>query len=633
MRAELGNLERERGVRVTLDSPSLREGGPPRTAFERAQHAPPWPEPQIVRSPSELRRHVDFLTAAEGQAPVCVGTAWMTGVEVALTYADGILRRAVLRGDGFAGEDVTDNVRTIGSAPLRLRPPGSITESRVSHLTRLALGPSTTTPVPPFPSELCVRALVTMRTVDVHALDRGRIDAGEAPYVSPSAAILGSLRRLDPKVTAGRRLKLFAYDAADVPPGVDTAWQLLGALKSWGFNVTSLSWRCVGYEEILDFVNALQQEKPRFTFPLSGGLLKSNRLGPDGTVFLHFANFGKRARAQSVYRAVGRTGAVLPVALIVREGQQAPDGVPIPAASATEMLDVREGATVRALAGGVAPVLEVERHAEEAPPSPRAAEPCPACSAALVRPPDEPFSHCANKACRGRLRSQLLHLIGPRGLALRSLNARNAEALLAGTGASLPDLYALDPERVEKLAPGTGEAFRAEIQQATRLPLWRMLYLSSIPFVGERAARLVASQVLDASGLLVLRPDAARSIAGLEPEAAAGLSGWLSSDARAVVDRLRGLGVELVGEEESFAAPFAGRRIVVAGKLETLTADRAVDEIERRGGMIDLRVSRTTDLLITGKEAQEAVEAAGAYKAVVVEESTLVGLLRLTIAV
>src|SRR5262249_51528802 len=141
------------------------------------------------------------------------------------------------RGDGRRGEDITDNACTIGSVPLRLRPAGSRAESRITKLTREALGPSTISPVPNAPDELRVRGIVSMRISDITALDRRRVDSGEAPYILPKSAVMCSLRRLDPKITASRRLVFFATNCDRSPVGIDTEWQLLGALKSWGFSV------------------------------------------------------------------------------------------------------------------------------------------------------------------------------------------------------------------------------------------------------------------------------------------------------------------------------------------------------------------------------------------------------------
>ena len=637
MRAELAELERGQTVPVTPDSASLRVASPRREALMRAMHGRAWSDPPQIRTPQELRAYHDAIHATDGRTPVCVGSGAITGAEVALTYVEGCLRSAVLRGDGHEGEDVTANLRTIGSVPLKLRPPGTRTDTRVSKIVQQVMGPSTATPVPPFATEMVVRGTVSMRSLDLVALDRRRIDAGEPPYMSPAAAILASIRTLDSRVTASRRLHFFAQDTAELMPDVNTHWQLLGSLKSWGFAVTPLTWRCEGFEEILAFVNALQGEKPNFHYPLQGGLLTMDRFGilqsadpPPRTVRLAFVTMGQRAIVKSVYRAVGRSGAVLPVALLSPgEGEtQVPDGAPIPAVNGSSFVALAEGTPVRILAGGAAPLIELDGTVPQAESEVAAA--CPSCRAPLRKPADQPVSYCDNLACRGRNRSRLLHLTGQRGLELRSFTARVAEALFPDRPFTLADLFSLDPSAVEQVAPGTGETFRAEIDAARGLPLWRVLYLSSIPDVSERAARALAAALLDFDGLAQLaRTGATRDFEGVPPEALDGLMVWLAGPGPADLDALRTAGVTIVSDDDVFSAPFLGQHVALAGRFESGSPDQAVDDIERRGGTIEPRVSRRTDLLIAGREADAELVAAETYNIPVVHEAGFSGVVRL----
>jgi DNA ligase (NAD+) len=639
MRRELTALEAG-GVPVSPDSSSLRAGSVRRVGFEPLAHRVPWAAPPAIRSPAELRRFHELVAEREGASPVYIGAARLSGAEVALTYVDGVLERAVTRGNGREGEDVTANVRTIGSVPLLLRPPGTITESRVTQLTKQALGPSTMTPVPPFPAEMTVRGMVSMRTADLVALDRRRIDAGEPPYVDPAAAVVASLRRLDPRITGARRLVYFAHSLARVPPGIDSHWQVLGALKSWGFRVLPLAWRCVGVEEVLDFVTALQHARPTFELPFDGGLVTLSRALDDEastlprTVALSFVAAGRRARVPTVYRAVGRGGAVLPVALLARlkdDDPAVPEGAPVPAISGDRVLGVEPGATVRVVPGALAPQLVLEA-SDGRPPSAVPPSVCSACQGPVHLAPDEPFGRCENARCTGRRRSRILHLIGARGLAIGSLGARAAEALLVSDEPPLLALFGLDPARVEEVSPGAGESFRAERERHRKLPLWRALYLASIPEVGERAARLVAAAYDTEAMLLERGPTTLGQVSELPPEALGPLSAWLHTEARGWFSRLGELGVEILSDGEAYAAPLAGKRLVVAGKLEKLTPEQAVDEIERRGGSVEPRVTRMTDLVVAGAGASEAVASAEAYGVLVVEEAALYGLLRLSTA-
>lgn len=621
LRKELADLE-ARGVPRSLGSASHRGPADPRPAFERANHQPAWPQSVTAVSPAELR---ELVGTGASDRPVFVGVAGLAGVHVALTYHDGALERAILRGDGDEGEDVTDNVRTIGSVPLMLRPAGSITESRVTQMTRGSTGPSTLTPVPPVPRELVVRGVVSMKALDLNALDRRRIDAGEPPYVKPAAALIGSVRRLDPRITASRPVRFFAADVAEDPPGIESHWQLLGALKSWGFAVTSLAWRCVGIEEALDFVSALQQEQPAYPYPLDGGELVMNR----GTarnarqrISLPFAPAARKARVSSIYRAVGRSGTIFPVALLTKANDRdpVPDGVPVPAIDGTRLLDVQPDDLVQVVPGAVAPLLLNDRREASRPDEAR--DRCPSCRQYLRRPTDEPFLYCENSACKGRVRARLLHAIGPRGLGLKSVSAKNVDVLVSAGISSLADLFEVRANAIPQLGP----ALVSELASLRKLPLWRILYLLTIPHVGERAARIIASQVRSIEALI--DSPKLRALEDLSPECVDAIVAWYGSVGRELVERIHDQGIVAIGEDICFAAPFSSRRIVLAGQLAT-PQDRFVDQLERRGANVEPHVTRQTSLLVKGNGAETEIAAASALDIPIVDEHAVVGMLKL----
>lgn len=638
---ELEALE-ARGVAVALDSPSRRRGGLPRQRFAPAAHREPWLELPKVQSVAELRAYHTRLSNLDGGEPAQVASATVAGQEVVLTYIGGVLERAITRGDGREGQDLTDNARTIGSIPLVLRPAGSTTESRITKLTREALGPATISPVPSFPDELDVRGVIAMRISDVTALDRRRVDSGEPPYISPKAAVASSVLRLDPRITASRPLSFFAIGTDRMPPGLDGQWQLLGALKSWGFAVLPLTWRCSGLTEVLDFIGTLHQLAASFPYLLEGGRLSVNRLsfaarghaaeagGIPETVALVFPAPGRPAVVSNVYYAVGRGGAVLPVALLDKApGQElaVPERAPIPAGAADAMLSVRRGASVRVRPGPVAPVLSLE----DAAGPPPVIEQCPACARPLSKVSDEPFSRCDNAGCRGRARARLLHLIGPRGLRLESISVKVIDKLIADPGVlDAADLMALDSEIVDHIAPGKGEPFRQEIERTRKLPLWRFLYLLAIPHVSEHSARAIARHVFELGRLSRTTEKDCLDMIGVPPEAARGFARWVGLEAPRTLRRLREAGIDILDGVQSFPAPFLGTRICMGGELRELSQTQAIDEIERRGGTIVDRVARTTDFLVAGVNAGKALESAKHYGVTVIEEPALLSVLRST---
>jgi DNA ligase (NAD+) len=637
MLEELRALE-EGGVQKTPDSPTIRIDRRRRSELESHPHDMLWHPLPAVQSVAELRAYHGQVGALDRGEVTYVASATMPGVDLVLTYAGGVLERAILRGDGHRGEDITDNVRTIGSCPLALRRPGTVTESRVTKLTRQTTGPSTIQPVPPYPERLHVRATIAMRIADLTALDRRRVDSGEPPYILPKSAVLGSLRRFDPRITASRPLKLFAIGCDRMPPGIDTEWQLLGALKSWGFAVLPVTWRCRGLPEVLDFVSTLQQIAPTFEYPLEGGTLTVNRAGfavsaedsgvqVPAAVRLMFPLPGRPAVVTKVYHAVGRGGAVLPVALLERSPDHdlpVPERAPVPAYDGTSMLAVQSGTTVRVRPGSVAPVIMLERFEGGHAPIDR----CPSCQSELPEIEDEPFRTCVNPSCIGRARARLLHLVGPRGLRLNSLSVKLVDKLLAEYGPmDAADLITLDPGKIERIAPGRGLEFAEEIKKTRRMPLWRLLYLVAIPHVSEHVSRAIAHCVFSLERLEELTEARCYEIPDIPSEAAEGLAGWLSTEGPRTLKRLKEAGCEILDGEQSFPAPFLGRRIAVAGDFERGTSF-ATDEIERRGGIIQPRVGRTTDLLVRGKGGSKEFDAAAMYNIPVIEEAAFKELLK-----
>ena len=629
--AALEKLEKERGT-FDLDSPSRRRGVSPRASFTWTNHEVPWNEPPAVQSVAELKSFHAHV-ANDGVDSTFVATATLPGVDVVATYVDGVLHQAVLRGDGQRGEDITDNIRTIPSVPLRLRAPGTKTESRVTKPAGLMFGPSTTTPVPPHPARLQVRLTVAMRNVDLTALDRRRVDAGHPPYVLSQGAILSSLRRLDSTMTASRRLRAFAMGCVTPPPGIDTEWQLLGALKSWGFGIQSITWRCRGLQEVLDFVAALQQHAPTYDYVLEGGLLISNRFtanAPRVEARLAFPPPGRPAVVDRVYYAVGRGGAVLPVALLEKAPEHdlpVPEKAPVPAQDGIRVLPLKAGARVRVRPGAVAPIITMDGTAPEARPL---LKECPACKGLLIVPLDEPFARCVNAGCAGRSRARLLHLVGPRGLRLTELTVKAVDRIIAELGSvDVANMFALDVATLERFAPGCGAQLTQRLQSARRMPLWRFLYLSGIAHVSEHEARLVVRHVVTARRLEKLSPAEILEIDGLIPEAARALADWIGGEGQLALGRAHQAGLTLLGDDEAFSAPFHDKTVVVAGEVEGGVV-QLTDEIERRGGIIQPRVGRDTDLVVIGKSAQKTFDAAAMYGVPILEEAAVNALLRQT---
>lgn len=598
-----------------------------RTAFQSRPLPGTWARAVAIASERGLREHYDTPAAGDAWTRGLVGSAWLVGAELVLHYRDGLLESAVLPDaeGGPEGLDLIANARTLGSIPLWLRPSGSTTESRITRIARQALGPSTLTPVPPAPESLVVRGVVTMRVTDLHAADRRRVDAGLPPYLEPVAAITASLADLDPELTSARPLSFFADDVSWTTEGLETHWQLLGALKAWGFAVGALHFRASSLQEVLEFVRALKAERPSFDYPIEGGLLTVNARAalaggePPARVRLEFQTRGHEAHVRRVYHAVGRSGVVFPISILERTGA-ASETVPVPACHGAWPRVLMEDQAVSVIAGSIAPKIVVTQETRLA--SPPAV--CPACGTALVPAGDRCFLRCPDPSCPGRRRARLIHLAGPRGLALTSFDVPLIDKLLLSGGPDdLLGLLSLDPARVEALIAGRGARFAEEVERIRALPLWRVIYLASLEEVGERVSRLAASMAGSVTGLWALeglpfRPDL------IEPRPWAALLTWLREDAPAILRGLDARGLLVQGEDEVFAAPFAGKRVLVLGLPSSFGPGQLVDALERRGAIIDARPRRDTDFVIRGEGASEELFAMALhYGAPEIDEATL----------
>lgn len=607
MRTELQELEAIIG-NLPPGSPSQRVARP-REALLRAQALPEaWPELSIVQSVAELEQFATVPGEAEAAYVAC---ATVVGADVLAEYEDGVLVRATTRGDGAQGQDVLANLRAIGSVPLRLRRPGTRTDSRATKLVHELKGPSTSSPAPPFPPRLQVALRVGMRRVAATGLDRARVDAGDPPYVDPKAAVLASLLCSDPAVTHGRRLKAFTMGIIGAVEGVDSEWSLLSALKGWGFAVSPISWQCKGIKELMDFVALLQKSASRFEYPLDGGLVRQDRRSAARGVRLVFPKSGHRAIVTRVYRAVGRGGAVLPVAVLdaAKPGDNIPARAPVPAVDAQSVLDLVAGSEVRVRSGPVAPTISVMG---SLPPSPRPLD-CPSCHSPLSADLDAPFLTCTNINCVARARARLLHLFGPRGFSVPGADGSLVDALIAAEGPlDLIALYALSQHDFERALPGRGGAVFSALDQGRSMPLWRLIFLLGIRHVGEREARLIAAQLFNLERFCQL-DEAALDAFSLPGEAAQGLRAWLQEEGSYVLPRLSMLGLEILPEGQVYSAPLAGRRVALVGSFEG--RQPALSEaLERNGATLQSQLSRLSELAVIGAGGDKLVAQAEAYQ-------------------
>ncbi len=602
------------------DSPSLRLGAPPAEEFAKVRHRVPMFTLDNAMSAEEVRewvaRVLRLLDREAGEGLAFVADPKIDGLSCALRYEDGLLVQAATRGDGFVGEDVTANVRTIREIPQRL----------------LADDP---------PPLLEVRGEVYMDKADFARLNREREARGEPPFANPRNAAAGSLRQLDSRITAQRRLRFFAWGWGEADPPVrGSHWDMLKRLARLGFPVNPEARRVESVEELLRYHHRLEERRYALSYDIDGvvyrvdDLALQERLGfvqraPRWAIAHKFSPEQAITRLQDIVVQVGRTGALTPVAVLepVTVGGVVVSRATLHNEDYIQSKDIRIGdVVVVQRAGDVIPqVLRVV--AEQRPPDARPFRPperCPACGSLAVRPPGEAVRRCTGGLfCPAQRAERLVHFVARRAFDIQGLGRKQINQLLdAGLIADPVDLFRLarDRERQARLAAleGWGAKKVANLVQAVEarreMPLARFIYALGIRHVGEVTAGAIADTYgsleawMEAMTALARGDPAARErleqVEGVGPVVAEALAEFFR-EARnlELVRRLaREVRVLPAKREERRAAPLAGKTVVFTGELSRMSRDEARARAQAMGAKVTNSVSRRTDLVIVGRD-------------------------------
>ena len=620
---ELRRLEAEHPELVTPDSPTQRVGGAPVAALPQVRHAVPMLSLDNSYDEGELAAWYGRVVKGLGREPAgLVAELKIDGVSLSLTYEGGRLARAVTRGNGEVGDEVTGNARAIRALPLRL---------------------------PEAPAVAEVRGEVYLPRDRFAALNRQRREEGEEAFANPRNAAAGAIRLLDPRESAGRRLAFFAYQLALLEGReVDGHAEALELLAAWGFPVNPGWRRCADVAAVHAFIVEWGAKRAGLPFDIDGIVVKVDRLAeqralgatakfPRWAIAYKYPPEGVRTKVRGIVVQVGRTGALTPVAELE----------PVPVAGSTiaratlhnadevARLDVRPGDTVWIAKGGdVIPKVVAVDPAER----PAGAEPfamperCPACDTAVEREPGEVVVRCPNRACPAVQRQRLRHFTSRAGMDIEGLGRRLIDQLLdAGLVSDPASLWRLEEARLAEL-PGWGEKsaakLMAELEEAKRRPLWRLLAGLGIRHVGDRAAKLLAARAGSLAALAAMGEDDLQRVEGIGPTIAASVVAFLADDDnRRLIDRLRELGVDPRGDAAAVgASPLAGLSFVLTGTLseprETVAA-----RLEAAGARVVDSVSRKTSYLVCGSEAGSKLAKAQQLGVPVLDEAGLRALL------
>ncbi len=617
-------LEEQYPELVTPDSPSRRVGGAPLAGFEEVRHVHPMLSLDNVFSADELAEFEEkvqrYLKSTE---PITyIAEPKMDGLAVELVYDQGVLVTGATRGDGLVGENITPQLKTVQSIPLKLQGDGGS-----------------------IPEQLVVRGEVFLGREGFAALNRQRAEAGEPLFANPRNAAAGSLRQLDPKVTARRPLDCFVYAAADSDSVPCTRQsELFTWLAGLGFAVNPYIKLCQGLSDVRAHYAYLLEIRDDLAYEIDGMVVKvddfvlQQRLGntaraPRWAVAWKFPAVQATTTIEAVEFQVGRTGAVTPVALLKPVNVE---GVVVQRATLhnqdeIERKDLRIGDTVLIQRAGdvipevVKPIIEQRTGSEQPILFPDA---CPVCGHPLLRPAGEAVTRCVNPHCPAQRLQSLIYFAGKSGMDIEGLGKKSVEQLVQeGLVADIPDFFRLRKDDLIEMA-GWGEKSAENVmvalEKARQVPLARFLGALGIRYVGEVTAALIARHFETLEAVMTATKDDLLSIEGIGEQAAASLVDYFSDPStRDMIEQLLAEGLTILPPVEG-EQPLTGRVFLFTGTLHSMGRNEAKQIVKELGAQVVSGLSnRVTDFVAGEKPGSKLKKAQERNIPIVGEEEFL----------
>jgi DNA ligase (NAD+) len=577
---------------------------------------------------SELQAWEERLVRLAGEDVTSCGYAVelkIDGAAVSLTYEDGVFVAGATRGNGLIGEIVTENLRTVRDVPLRLS--GSAPKGRVE-----------------------IRGEVYMPFDRFERMNEERVRAGEPVFANPRNAAAGSLRMLDPGVTAKRPLRFYGYSAVTqegLTLPVRTQWELLEMLEKWGIPVAPHRKRCVRLEEVFDWVHEVEYSlRGNLNFAIDGGVVKVDALAlqdelgviggrePRWAIARKFAPDIGETRLLDIGVNVGRTGALNPYAVL----QPVEIGGVIVKLATLHNEDLIRQKDLR-----IGDIVQVKRAGEVIPqiigPIPEKSEPrgskwrmprkCPSCGTAVEREEGEVAIYCPNVGCPGRQLEGLVHFASRGAMDIRGLSYSRIEQLINEGLVSDPgDLYSLHRDELlalEGYADKGTDALLAAIEVSKQQPLSRLLHALGIRHVGFMAAQVLARHFGTLDRLAAASQEEIMAVRGIGDIIAVGVESYFRNPAAwRIVEKLRAAGVKFTEPHQvAVGGALSGKTIVITGVLPTLSRTRATDIVEQAGGRVTNSVSKATSFLVAGEDAGSKLAKAQSLKVEIIDEAEL----------
>ncbi|MGA9639995.1 MAG: NAD-dependent DNA ligase LigA [Terriglobales bacterium] len=629
---DLKRIEAEHPELITLDSPTQRVGGKPREGFAKAKHSSPMLSLDNAYSEEELRdweRRVHELSGRSDVEYMC--ELKLDGMSLALVYADSRLERGITRGDGSVGEDVTLNVRTVRSVPL------SVSKERLKKAG--------------IPADFEVRGEMLMPIAAFRKLNEERAQQGLSTFANPRNFTAGTVRQLEPSITAQRRMDYFAYMLLkDGRTFFDRQSHTMNALEAAGFKVNPNRKLAKNMEEVWNFIQSWQEKRESLPYEIDGIVIKVDRtalqqeLGftgkaPRWAIAYKYAAHGAVTKVGDIVPQVGRTGKLTPVAWLA----------PVPIGGTTvsratlhnmdfvEELGVKIGDYVEVERGGdvipkVVKVVEDGEHPRGHRTFQMPAH-CPVCGGNVVRTEGEADHRCVNANCPAKLQGTILHFASRHVMNIDGLGEALVNQLTErGLVKNVADLYQLTKDdllKLDRMGEKSAENVLGEIASSKKLPLERVIFGLGIRFVGERTAQFLAEHFGSLDAIMHATAGQLEEVNEVGPRIAESIVEFFGDEHnRRLVGDLRKAGLTFTGQKKEKGTKLAGKTFVLTGTLKRHTRDDAKKLIEDAGGRVSGSVSKKTDYVVAGDEAGSKLDKARELGVAVIDEDELEKLLK-----
>ena len=628
---ELKRLEAEHPELITPDSPTQRVGGKPREGFVKAKHSSPMLSLDNAYSEDELRdweRRVQELSGRTDLEYMC--ELKLDGMSLALVYRDGGLERGITRGDGSIGEDVTLNVRTVRSIPL------VISKDKLKNAG--------------IPADFEVRGEMLMPLAAFRKLNEERERQGLATFANPRNFTAGTVRQLEPSITAQRRMDYFAYFLLkDGQTYFDRQSNTMDAMEMAGFKVNPNRKLAKNLDEVWKFIQNWEAKRDSLAYEIDGIVIKVDKtswqreLGftgkaPRWAIAYKFAARGAVTLIENIVPQVGRTGKLTPVAWLkpVPIGGTTVSRATLHNMDFIDQLGVKIGDWVEVERGGdvipkVVKVVEDKDHPRghkrfEMP------EHCPVCGGNVVRTPGEADHRCVNANCPAKLQGMILHFASRHVMNIDGLGEALVNQLTErGLVKNVADLYKLTKDdllKLERMGEKSADNVLAEIEASKKLPLERVIYGLGIRMVGERTAQFLAEHFGSLDAIMKASAEDLEEVNEVGPRIAESIVEFFGDEHnRKLASDLRKAGLTFTGQKKEKGTKLAGKTFVLTGTLARHTRDEAKELIENAGGRVSGSVSKKTDYVVAGSDAGSKLDKARELGVNVIGEQELEGLL------